>query len=106
MMQKEKKTKKEKRHIQFSKILTAIFGAFMLPISAYVIYKCLCLAELAIINSFTGALPYVTAIVGFVEASVTVVLGFYFDNSKKEKVARMQYAQKTYGLYDGLNRDF
>ena len=30
-MQKEKKPKKEKRHIQFSKILTAIFGAFMLP---------------------------------------------------------------------------
>lgn len=101
-----KKNKRKKTHVQFSKIVTAVFGGVMLPISVYVIYKCLALAELAINNAFTGALPYVTAIVGFVEASVTVVLGFYFDNSKKEKVARVRYSQKTYAAFDNLNRDF
>lgn len=78
-----------KPYIQFSKILTAVFAAVMLPVSCYVIYRCLELAELAIINSFSGALPYVTAIVGFVETAVVAVLGFYYDNSKKEKVARL-----------------
>ena len=44
--------------------------------------------------SFNGALPYVTAIVGFVEASVVIVLGCYYDNSKKEKVAKAQFGTK------------
>lgn len=78
--------------IQFSKILTAVFAVVMLPISGYVIVRCLDLAQLAIESGFTGALPYVTAIVGFVEASVTIVPGFYYDNSKKEKVALAQYS--------------
>lgn len=77
-----------KTKIQFSKILTSLFACVMLPASVYVILRCLSLAELAIMHGFTGSLPYITAIVGFVEASVTAVLGFYFDNSKKEKVAR------------------
>lgn len=77
--------------VQFSKIITAIFAAVMLPLSVYVIVRCLDLAQLAIEMSFAGALPYVTAIVGFVEASVAVVLGCYFDNSKKEKVAKAQF---------------
>lgn len=34
-------------------------------------------------------MPYVTAIVGFVETAVVAVLGFYYDNSMKEKVARL-----------------
>ncbi len=78
--------------IQFSKILTAVFAVVMLPMSGYVIVRCLHLAQMAIENGFTGALPYVTAIVGFVEASVAVVLGFYYDNSKKEKIALAQYS--------------
>ena len=88
-----------KKKIQYSKILTSCFAAVMLPVSVYVIIKCLALAELAILNGFTGSLPYLTAIVGFVEAAVTIVLGFYYDNSKKEKIA---YA-KQYS--SNLNRD-
>jgi hypothetical protein len=83
---------KKRRYTQYSKVLTTLFSLFMLPLSGYVVYRCLHLAELAITSGFTGALPYVTAIVGFVEASVTIVLGCYFDNSKKEKIARAQYA--------------
>ncbi len=78
-----------KNHIQYSKILTGAFAAVMLPVSVYVIWRCLNLAEMAIERGFTGALPYVTAIVGFVQASVTAVLGFYYANSKAEKVARL-----------------
>ena len=77
--------------IQFSKIITTVYAAIMIPLSTYVIIRCLNLAQLAITMSFTGALPYVTAIVGFVEAALTIVLGCYFDNSKKEKVAKARY---------------
>lgn len=80
-----------KKHIQFSKILTATFAIVMFPVSAYVVWRCLELAEIAIKNGFTGALPYVTAIVGFVEAAISVVLGFYYKNSEREKVARAKY---------------
>lgn len=83
-----------KEKIQFSKILTGAFAAVMLPFSAYVVVRCLYLAEMAIRMSFNGALPYVTAIVGFVEASVVIVLGCYYDNSKKEKVAKAQFGTK------------
>lgn len=79
-----------KKHIQYSKILTSVFAAIMLPISVYVIIRCLALAELAISTGFTGALPYVTAIIGFVEAAVIIVLGCYFKNSEREKVALAQ----------------
>ena len=94
--------RKEKKHVQFSKIITAVFAAVMLPFSAIVIWRCLDIAEAAVASGFMGALPYVTAIVGFVEATVTIVLGCYFDNSKKEKVALAQrsVAQTEYGSYD------
>ena len=100
---KKKKKKVLVRHVQFSKIITCVFASAMLPISAYVIFKCLEIAKLAVLNGFSGALPYVTAIVGFVEASVTLVLGFYFDNSKKEKIARAKYGKYNTSADD---RDF
>lgn len=88
-----KTEKRERRWVQFSKILTGCFAAFMLPLSVYTVCKCLNLAELAIMNQYTGSLPYITAIVGFVESAVTVVLGFYYKNSEKEKVARIAARQ-------------
>lgn len=81
------------KKIQYSKILTTVFAAVMFPLSVYVVWRCLELAELAILSGFTGALPYITAIVGFVEAAVMVVLKAYYTNSEKEKVARAQYGQ-------------
>lgn len=80
-----------KMYIQFSKLLTALFAAVMLPLAWYVVWRGMALAELAILSGYMGALPYVTAIVGFVQAALAIVLGAYFDNSKKEKVARAQY---------------
>lgn len=83
--------------IQFSKILTGLVALVMLPVSVDVIDRCLDLAEMAIQMQFSGALPYVTAIVGFVEAAVVIPLACYYDNSKKEKVANAQY---------GIKKDF
>lgn len=97
---------KQKRHIQFSKILTAFFASTMVPISFYVIYRCLNLAELAITMSYTGALPYLTAVVGFVQASVAIVLGCYYNNSKAEKVAKAQYGSTDTFCDNSLKRDF
>ena len=79
-----------KVYIQFSKLLTVMFALVMLPLSWYVVERGLTIAEMAIVSGYMGALPYVTAIVGFVQAALTIVLGAYFDNSKKEKVARIQ----------------
>lgn len=99
--------KKEKRYVQFSKILTAFFAVTMIPVSFYVIYRCLNLAELAITMSYTGALPYLTAVVGFVQASVAIVLGCYYNNSKAEKVANAQYGNRySESQGDPLKRDF
>ncbi len=78
-------------YIQFSKILTLLFSLVMLPLSGYVVYRGMELAELAIVSGYMGALPYVTAIVGFVEIATGYVLGRYFGNSEKEKIARAQY---------------
>lgn len=82
------------KKIQFSKIITGVYAAVMLPFSAYVVERCLDLAEMAVQQSFLGALPYVTAIVGFVEATVVTPFAFYCDNSKKEKVAKAQFGSK------------
>ncbi len=92
-----------KWYIQFSKLLTLLFSLFMFPLSWYVVERGLTIAEMAIVSGYMGALPYVTAIVGFVQAALAIVLGAYFDNSKKEKVARIQSgAEKT----DEIRKDF
>lgn len=92
-----------KWYIQFSKILTLLFALCMLPLSWYVVDRGLTIAEMAIVSGYMGALPYVTAIVGFVQAALAIVMGAYFDNSKKEKVARIQSeAAKT----EEVKKDF
>lgn len=92
-----------KWYIQFSKILTLLFALCMMPLSWYVVDRGLTIAEMAIVSGYMGALPYVTAIVGFVQAALAIVLGAYFDNSKKEKVARIQSeAAKT----EEIKKDF
>ena len=74
-----------KKHIQFSKIITAAFSVFMLPTSVYVVWKCLEIAEHAVASGFAGALPYVTAIIGFVEGTIATIYALYHSNSKAEK---------------------
>lgn len=74
-----------KKHIQFSKIITGAFSIVMLPMSAYVVWKCLEIAELAVDMGFSGALPYVTAIIGFVEGTIATIYALYHSNSKAEK---------------------
>ena len=91
-----------KWYIQFSKILTMLYSMVMFPLSWYVVDRGLTIAEMAIVSGYMGALPYVTAIVGFVQASLAIVLGAYFDNSKKEKVARIDAAAKR----DEIRKDF
>ena len=98
--------------VQFSKILTGFVALTMYPVSIYVIVKCLGLAEMAIDQGFTGSLPYITAIIGFVEAAITIIMACYFDNSKAEKVARYKAESYSYsGTYNtgsasGMKCDF
>ena len=44
----------------------------------------LALCGLAILRDFTGALPYLTTLIGALQAFTSVVLGAYFNKSKAE----------------------
>lgn len=46
----------------------------------YTLYLC----RLAIVNAFAGALPYLTTLIGALQACTAVVLAFYFNKSKAE----------------------
>ena len=45
------------------------------------------LCKLAIIYQFTGALPYLTTLIGALQAATGYVLGHYFKKSKAENSA-------------------
>ncbi len=47
-------------------------------------YAVLWFCYLSITNSFTGALPYLTTLIGALQASTAVILGAYFNKSKAE----------------------
>lgn len=47
-------------------------------------YAVLALCALAILRDYTGALPYLTALIGALQAATAVVLGAYYSKSKAE----------------------
>ncbi len=48
---------------------------------------CMLLCALAILRSFSGALPFLTALVAFLQAMTGAVLNGYFSKSKAENTA-------------------
>ena len=56
----------------------------LLAIDASATYIVLYLCWLSIRSQFTGSLPYLTALIGALQAATAVVLGAYFSKSKAE----------------------
>lgn len=77
--QKEGKEEKKKQE-QFSKRLAkiVIVGDILLSIIT------LALCALSIMQQYTGAMPYLTALIGVYNAATGYVLGKYMDKSKAE----------------------
>lgn len=82
-----KKTKK----IEFSKIIVIVTILVVYPSVFMLSWRVVELAEMAIQMKFTGALPYLTAIITPAWAAFATILAFYFNKSKvenKEKISK------------------
>ena len=77
--------------IEFSKIIVAVTILLVYPSVILLSRRVLYLAEMAITLKFTGALPYLTAIITPAWAAFATILAFYFNKAKggnKEKIRR------------------
>ena len=77
--------------IEFSKIIVAVTILLVYPSVILLSKRVLYLAEMAITLKFTGALPYLTAIITPAWAAFSTILAFYFNKAKgenKEKIRR------------------
>ena len=77
------------KKMEFSKIIVAATVLLVYPTVILLSWRVIELAELAITQRFTGALPYLTAIITPAWAAFATILGFYFNKAKgenKEKI--------------------
>ena len=61
-----------------------IIAIGVLMVDAAATFAVLALCALAILRQFDGALPYLTTLIGALQAVTGVVLGAYFNKSKAE----------------------
>lgn len=89
----------KKIKFEFSKIIVIITIMLVYPATLYLSWKVLELAEKAIELQFTGALPYLTALVTPAWGAFATILAFYFNKAKNENTAKI----KTQGI---IKRDY
>lgn len=70
-------------------LIPAMFAA-----TAYITERALDIAEMAVEAKFTGAMPYLVAIITPAWASITTILGFYFTKAKAENKAKIETNMK------------
>lgn len=85
---KSNSTTKSKK-MEFSKFIVIANIFIVYPMVMLLSFKVVQLAELAIIEKYTGALPYLTAIITPAWAAFATVLGFYFNKSKAENKIKL-----------------
>ena len=73
-----------------SKVITFVMMFIMFPAVFLLSWKVIGLAELAITMRFTGALPYLTAIITPAWAAVTTIICFYFNKAKAENKEKIK----------------
>ena len=61
-----------------------IIAIGVLMVDAAATFSVLALCALAILRNYAGALPYLTTLIGALQAVTGVVLGAYFNKSKAE----------------------
>ena len=87
-----------KKKFEFSKLIVVVTILIVYPSVMALSWKVVTLAELAINMKFTGALPYLTAIITPAWAAFATILGFYFSKAKVENKEKLK-------IYNPLNRD-
>ena len=80
------------KKIEFSKIVVVATVLLLYPAVFALSWRVIDLAELAIREKFTGALPYLTAIITPAWAAVTTIIAFYFNKSKAENKEKIKNA--------------
>lgn len=84
-----------------SKIIA--IGVLLMDAVATLVVLYLC--RLAIINRFDGALPYLTTLIGALQAVTAIVLGAYFNKSKAENTKGGIVYDSALGNPSNLNDD-
>ena len=80
--------------IEFSKIIVAVTILLVYPSVILLSRRVLYMAEMAITLKFTGALPYLTAIITPAWAAFATILAFYFNKAKDENKEKIRRAGK------------
>ena len=80
--------------IEFSKIIVAVTILLVYPSVILLSQRVLYLAEMAITLKFTGALPYLTAIITPAWAAFATSLAFYFNKAKGENKEKIKASAK------------
>lgn len=82
---------------QFSKLLIL----FETTIVAYLTYKGIYLAELSILNSFSGSLPWIATMLTGAWGAYGVSVAFYYGKSKAEQVKKIElYGSEACNEYE------
>lgn len=89
-----------RRKIEFSKVIVLLTIFVVYPTTFYLSWRVLELAELAIEAKYTGALPYLTALITPVWAAFATILGFYFNKAKAENKEKIKNGKSV------IKRDF
>lgn len=80
---KNNKTPVNNKGPGYSKILASVSFIFAKAFEMAVLYLC----YLCIKSNYTGSLPALSALAGLEEASITIILAFYFNKSKAENTS-------------------
>lgn len=82
------------KRVEFSKLIAAVTILIVYPAVFALSWRVITLAELAITLKFTGALPYLTAIITPAWAAFATILGFYFNKAKAENREKIKNSVK------------
>lgn len=75
-----------KKYFEFSKLVVYL----MTILVAWISYKVIGFAEIAITTQYTGSLPFLTTMISAVWAAYGTVLSFMFNKSKKENEIKLK----------------
>ena len=82
------------KRIETSKLIAYAMILIVFPSVLWLSWRVVGLAELAITMKFTGALPYLTAIITPAWAAFATILAFYFNKAKVENKEKIKQSAK------------
>ena len=82
------------KRIETSKLIAYAMILVVFPSVLWLSWRVVGLAELAITMKFTGALPYLTAIITPAWAAFATILAFYFNKAKAENQEKIKQSAK------------